>query len=217
MAQSLGQYLRAWLQRIRSGDSGVLPVLLGLVIVAVAFQIANGKFLSPQNLVNLIEQSTHLHAPGDGGDLRAAARRDRSVGRPRDGVGGGARRRGNPAGRPRLAVVAGDHRLAAHLLGCRTDPGHAGRPPQDAVVHRHPRRVVDPRRGVHHRPRRQPRRYRQPPFQRRGLRLPPLSGGSSARWSAGSCSSSSGSWRPAGSGTGTAGAAAPVSLRRPRA
>jgi D-xylose transport system permease protein len=57
-AQSLGEYLRAWLQRIRSGDSGVLPVLLGLIVVAVAFQIANGKFLSPQNLVNLLEQST---------------------------------------------------------------------------------------------------------------------------------------------------------------
>src|SRR5579862_2652070 len=58
LAQSLGQYLRAWLQRIRSGDSGVLPVLFGIVIVAGVFQIANGKFLSPQNLVNLIEQST---------------------------------------------------------------------------------------------------------------------------------------------------------------
>src|ERR1700733_11018387 len=58
LAQSLGQYLRAWLQRIRSGDSGVLPVLLGIVIVAIAFQVANGKFLSPQNLVNLFEQST---------------------------------------------------------------------------------------------------------------------------------------------------------------
>jgi D-xylose transport system permease protein len=57
-AQSLGEYLRAWLQRIRSGDSGVLPVLLGLIVVAVAFQVANGKFLSPQNLVNLLEQST---------------------------------------------------------------------------------------------------------------------------------------------------------------
>src|SRR5580698_4187680 len=57
-AQTLGQFLRAWWQRIRSGDSGVLPVLLGIVIVAVAFQIANGKFLSPQNLVNLFEQST---------------------------------------------------------------------------------------------------------------------------------------------------------------
>src|SRR5580704_10395310 len=58
LAQSLGQYLRAWLQRIRSGDSGVLPVLLGIIVVAVAFQVANGKFLSPQNLVNLFEQST---------------------------------------------------------------------------------------------------------------------------------------------------------------
>jgi D-xylose transport system permease protein len=58
MAQSLGQYLRVWWQRIRGGDSGVLPVLLGIVVVAVAFQIANGKFLSPQNLVNLFEQST---------------------------------------------------------------------------------------------------------------------------------------------------------------
>jgi D-xylose transport system permease protein len=57
-AQSLGQYLRAWWQRVRSGDSGVLPVLLGIIVVAVAFQIANGKFLSPQNLVNLFEQST---------------------------------------------------------------------------------------------------------------------------------------------------------------
>src|SRR5579863_9123848 len=58
LAQSLGQYLRAWLQRIRSGDSGVLPVLFGIVIIAIAFQVANGKFLSPQNLVNLFEQSS---------------------------------------------------------------------------------------------------------------------------------------------------------------
>jgi D-xylose transport system permease protein len=58
VAQSLRQYLRAWWLRIRSGDSGVLPVVLGIVVVAVAFQIANSKFLSAQNLVNLFEQST---------------------------------------------------------------------------------------------------------------------------------------------------------------
>jgi D-xylose transport system permease protein len=58
MAQTLGQYLRGSWQRIRGGDSGVLPVVLGLVVVSVAFQIANGKFLSPQNLVNLFEQSS---------------------------------------------------------------------------------------------------------------------------------------------------------------
>ena len=58
VAQSLGQYLRAWWLRVRSGDSGVLPVVLGIVLVAVAFQAANSKFLSSQNLVNLFEQST---------------------------------------------------------------------------------------------------------------------------------------------------------------
>ena len=58
LAQSLGQYLRAWWLRVRSGDSGVLPVVLAIVVVAVSFQVANSKFLSAQNLVNLFEQST---------------------------------------------------------------------------------------------------------------------------------------------------------------
>jgi D-xylose transport system permease protein len=58
IAQSLGQYIRASWLRVRGGDSGVLPVILGLVVVAVGFQIANSKFLSAQNLVNLFEQST---------------------------------------------------------------------------------------------------------------------------------------------------------------
>jgi D-xylose transport system permease protein len=58
LAQSLGQYLRAWWLRVRGGDSGVLPVVLAIVVVAVSFQVANPKFLSPQNLVNLFEQST---------------------------------------------------------------------------------------------------------------------------------------------------------------
>ena len=58
LAQSLGQYLRAWWLRVRGGDSGVLPVVLAIVVVAVSFQIANPTFLSPQNLVNLFEQST---------------------------------------------------------------------------------------------------------------------------------------------------------------
>src|SRR5215469_13318049 len=58
LAQSLGQYLRGWWLRVRSGDSGVLPVVLAIVVVAVSFQIANPAFLSPQNLVNLFEQSS---------------------------------------------------------------------------------------------------------------------------------------------------------------
>jgi D-xylose transport system permease protein len=58
IAQSLGQYVRASWLRVRGGDSGVLPVIVGLVVVAVGFQLANSKFLSAQNLVNLFEQST---------------------------------------------------------------------------------------------------------------------------------------------------------------
>ena len=57
-AQSLGQYLRASWLRVRGGNSGVLPVVLAIVVVAIAFQIANSKFLSAQNLVNLFEQSS---------------------------------------------------------------------------------------------------------------------------------------------------------------
>ena len=58
LAQSLGQYFRASWLRVRGGNAGVLPVLLGLVVVAIGFQIANSKFLSAQNLVNLFEQSS---------------------------------------------------------------------------------------------------------------------------------------------------------------
>jgi D-xylose transport system permease protein len=58
LAQSLGQYFRAWWARVRGGNSGVLPVVLAIVVVAISFQIANSKFLSAQNLVNLFEQST---------------------------------------------------------------------------------------------------------------------------------------------------------------
>jgi D-xylose transport system permease protein len=58
LAQSLGQYLRAWWLRVRSGDSGVLPVVLAIVVVGVSFQVANSQFLSALNLVNLFKQST---------------------------------------------------------------------------------------------------------------------------------------------------------------
>jgi len=58
VAGSLSQYLRAWWGRVRGGNSGVLPVVLAIVVVAISFQIANPKFLSAQNLVNLFEQSS---------------------------------------------------------------------------------------------------------------------------------------------------------------
>jgi D-xylose transport system permease protein len=60
LAQSLGQYLRAWRLQIRSGNSGVLPVVLAMVLVAVAFEIVTPEhaFLRPSNLVYIVGLST---------------------------------------------------------------------------------------------------------------------------------------------------------------
>ncbi|WP_404352430.1 sugar ABC transporter permease [Phycicoccus jejuensis] len=48
---------RAALRNIRSGDLGALPVVIGLVIIAVIFQSLNSVFLSSGNLVNLMLDS----------------------------------------------------------------------------------------------------------------------------------------------------------------
>src|SRR6266571_4137464 len=60
LAQSLGQYLRAWRLQVRSGNSGVLPVVLAMVLVAVAFEIVTPEhaFLRPSNLVYIVGLST---------------------------------------------------------------------------------------------------------------------------------------------------------------
>src|SRR2546430_16364089 len=59
VAQSLGEWFRAWLPSIRSGDSGLLPVILALLIITIVFQAIspNHVFLSAGNLVNLFQQS----------------------------------------------------------------------------------------------------------------------------------------------------------------
>ncbi len=42
--------------RLGHGDIGSLPVLLGLILIAIVFQIANPNFLTPLNLTNLMVQ-----------------------------------------------------------------------------------------------------------------------------------------------------------------
>jgi D-xylose transport system permease protein len=59
-AGSLGEYTRLWLRRVRSGESGALPVVLGLVAIVIYFQIRNSLFLSAGNLVNLITQAAFI-------------------------------------------------------------------------------------------------------------------------------------------------------------
>jgi D-xylose transport system permease protein len=56
MANSLGEYGRIQFRRIRSGESGALPVVIGLVAIVIYFQVRNSLFLSPGNLVNLLIQ-----------------------------------------------------------------------------------------------------------------------------------------------------------------
>jgi D-xylose transport system permease protein len=56
VADSLPDYVRAWFARLRAGESGTLPVIIGMVIIAVIFQTLNSKFLTAGNLVNLLVQ-----------------------------------------------------------------------------------------------------------------------------------------------------------------
>ncbi len=58
LANSLGEYFAAWGRRIRNGESGVLPVIAGLIIIVIFFQLERSTFLTAQNLVNLFVQAT---------------------------------------------------------------------------------------------------------------------------------------------------------------
>jgi D-xylose transport system permease protein len=58
LSSSLGEYVRAWAKRIRSGESGVLPVIGGLILLVIIFQAKDSVFLSAGNLVNLLVQGS---------------------------------------------------------------------------------------------------------------------------------------------------------------
>jgi D-xylose transport system permease protein len=58
LANSLGEYLRAWGRRIRAGESGALPIVIGLIVIIIFFQAERSQFDSAVNLVNLLEQSS---------------------------------------------------------------------------------------------------------------------------------------------------------------
>jgi D-xylose transport system permease protein len=60
MANSLGEYVRIWFSRVRNGESGALPVILGLAVIVIYFQVRSSLFLSAGNLVNLIGQAAWI-------------------------------------------------------------------------------------------------------------------------------------------------------------
>jgi D-xylose transport system permease protein len=57
MAGSLAEYTRLWLRRVRSGESGALPVILGLIAIGAYFQVSQHAFLSAANIANLMGQA----------------------------------------------------------------------------------------------------------------------------------------------------------------
>ncbi|HTX29409.1 MAG TPA: ABC transporter permease [Streptosporangiaceae bacterium] len=60
IADSFGEYVKIWWVRVRGGESGFLPVLLGLVVIVIYFQVRNSLFLSAGNLVNLMTQAAWI-------------------------------------------------------------------------------------------------------------------------------------------------------------
>ncbi len=62
IAQTLREYIHAQVLRVRGGESGVLPVLLGLIIIVIVFQAISPHhvFLSAGNIVNLFLQSAYF-------------------------------------------------------------------------------------------------------------------------------------------------------------
>ena len=60
LADSLGDYLRAWGKRIRSGESGALPIILGEIVICIFFEVQSSAFFTATNVVNLFVQAAFI-------------------------------------------------------------------------------------------------------------------------------------------------------------
>jgi D-xylose transport system permease protein len=61
-ASPLAAYARNYAARIRGGDMGALPAVLGLVVLCIGFSIARPAFLSAVNFANLLAQGAAVIA-----------------------------------------------------------------------------------------------------------------------------------------------------------
>jgi D-xylose transport system permease protein len=55
--ETVAAYARRWWVDVKSGELGSLPIVVGLIIIAIVFQIQNDRFLTAGNFVNLIVQT----------------------------------------------------------------------------------------------------------------------------------------------------------------
>jgi D-xylose transport system permease protein len=54
---TLTDYARRWWTDVKQGELGSLPIIVGLIIIAIVFQTQNDRFLTAGNFVNLIVQA----------------------------------------------------------------------------------------------------------------------------------------------------------------
>ena len=59
-ALSIGDSARDYLNRLRGGDMGSLPAILGLIVLFVVFSSLNDKFLTTYNMANLMIQAASI-------------------------------------------------------------------------------------------------------------------------------------------------------------
>src|SRR6187402_829317 len=57
---TLADQVRAWFQRIRSGEMGALPAVAGFVVLSVLFTVLSPFFLTERNFANLLTQAATL-------------------------------------------------------------------------------------------------------------------------------------------------------------
>ena len=141
IVDSLDEYLRAWWKRIRSGESGVLPIVVGLVLIVVIFQTQASTFLTAGNIVNLFVQAAVFVLLGLAetfalllSEIDLSAGYVAAVGSVRD--------RRAPRRAEQLALV-GRHpgRVRCHR-GDRSVARHADHQAPPAVLRRHPGRTA---------------------------------------------------------------------------
>jgi len=52
----VSDYVRQWWTDVRAGELGALPIVVGIIVIAIYFQSRNANFLTAGNFVNLIAQ-----------------------------------------------------------------------------------------------------------------------------------------------------------------
>jgi D-xylose transport system permease protein len=62
----LAGYARQWVENVRAGELGILPILVGIIVIGIYFQARNSNFLTAGNFVNLIAQMSPFAVIGMG-------------------------------------------------------------------------------------------------------------------------------------------------------